>query len=145
MESVEDRVQDFCDALDHMANMEEKRAQIRITFSEIREKTNMLMITRQESVVWEEWTIRTQLLMPRTDTERRDMKRQVEEQILKNTERIIHACNSKYNHIPRVPNSSLFPFPFEITLPKNKGRWGGGLDYYRKIVNESGGANPSGS
>eukprot|EP01134_Creolimax_fragrantissima_P000980 CFRG0980T1 len=143
MSAVENKVKDFCVALDRTANEQEKRAQICVTFSEMREKTNMLMITRQESVVWEEWIIRTQLVMPRNETERHERKQQVEEQILRNTERIIFACNSKYNHIPRVPNSSLFPFPFEIFVPKSKTSWTGGLDYYRKILNDPAAANHS--
>ena len=37
----------------------------------------------------------------------------MESELLKNLEYVIHTANIKHDHVPRVANSALFPFPFE--------------------------------
>ncbi|RPA86153.1 DUF1649-domain-containing protein [Ascobolus immersus RN42] len=97
---------------------------ISVQFYEKRRKKSGWFLRADEQVCWEEWVLNVKLVSARTDSERRNLRTKMENQLSNAILQIITAVSHHKDHIPPITEMTSNPFPFQITVGDKVDNWG---------------------
>ncbi|KAF3935509.1 hypothetical protein ABW19_dt0200790 [Dactylella cylindrospora] len=99
------------------------KTQIAIQFFEKKQKRKAWFSTKDEEVCWEQWLLDITLLYPRTESQRSQVRKDMESALQMTMLKIIEIVNNNKDHIPPITTSDYNPFPYRISVPQEGGSW----------------------